>query len=117
MTTEEFVEFWKWMEARWSSMTSRTRAEKRAYWDELGKYEIADVKAAVDLCVRADPTFAPGCMTLGRAAQEVALQSSQRRALPEPHVDAKEALQVFREQHGGRLPSEVHRELDVKGMA
>lgn len=117
MTTEEFIELWGWLESRWSSMRSRTRAEQRAYWEELAKFDIGHVRAALDLCVRADAAFAPGCMTLARVAQEETLRAVGVKALPEPQVDYREALRVFREQHGGRLPSEVHLELDVKGVA
>lgn len=118
MTTEEFVGFWKWMAARWPSVNGKTKAEQRAYWEQLGKFDAAHVRAALDLCVRNDPAFPPGCMTLDKVAQEVALVEvgTRRPALPEPQVDGVEALRVFREQHGGKSPSQVHYELDVKGV-
>jgi hypothetical protein len=110
VSTEEFIELWGWLEARWSSMSSRTRAEQRAYWDELSKFSLAEVKTAVDLCIRRDAAFAPGCMTLAQVAQEVALQGLQRRALPPHQVDGLESQRLVIEQLGIR-PSRAHLKL------
>jgi hypothetical protein len=109
VTTEEFVEFWKWMQARWPSVSGKTKAEQRAYWEQLGKFDVAHVKSALDLCVRSDPAFPPGCMTLDKVAQELALADvTRRRALPEPKVDGAESLRTVVERQSGLPPSRVH---------
>jgi hypothetical protein len=119
MTVNEFFGIRQWMKDRWSSLDSLREGQWTAYFEELKRFDADEVQAALDEYVRATvtPEFPPGVMKLVRMCEEAAIRTVMRhKALPEPHVDSKEALRMFREQHGGRLPSQVHRELDVKGV-
>jgi hypothetical protein len=117
VTVDEFLVIRHWLIDRWPSMSSLTSGQWVAYRDELACFNPAEVQAALDVYAVSEPQFPPGVMTLKKLATEIALQNTQRRALPPAQVDAAESLRVFQEQHDGLLPSQVHYQTDVKGTA
>lgn len=116
MTNDEFLGIRHWLIDRWPSMSSLTNGQWIAYRDELERFDRRDVEAALREYGVTSPQFPPGVMTLAKLAQEITLQQIHRRALPPPTVDPAEALEVFKAQHGGLTPSQVHLRMDVLGV-